>query len=225
MNKKYQITFLKKCSKLLSIFAQNSMAVRLQKKIDLKLLYKTDKALWRVEQARKMGAIVGKNCRFYSLGFFSEPYLVEVGDNVIISGRVCMLTHDGGVYLAKDKIPDIRGHYGRIKIGNNCFLGMGAFILPNVEIGDNCIVGAGAVVMQSFPDNSVVMGNPAKVIFKTDMYIKMKTNSKYTLRHDTYPFPSRIPEDAKRKMLVEHFKDLPPPPPRRRKPRKKKTDD
>ena len=44
------------------------------------------------------------------------------------------------------------GNFGKIKIGNNCFIGMGAIILPNVEIGNNCIVGAGAVVMNSFPD-------------------------------------------------------------------------
>lgn len=168
-----------------------------------------------------MGATVGENCRFYSLGFFSEPYLVEIGNDVIISGRVCLLTHDGGVYLAKDRIQNVRGHYGRIKIGNNCFLGMAAIILPNVEIGDNCIIGAGAVVTQSFPDNSVIMGNPAKVIFKTEMYLKMKKHSKQTLCHDKYPFPYRIPENEKKKMLIEHFKTLPPP--SARKPKKSNT--
>jgi acetyltransferase-like isoleucine patch superfamily enzyme len=200
--------FMDKCIKFLEILPNSAMAGKLKRKIELKLLHKKDVALWRAEKAREMGAIVGNNCRFYSLGFFSEPYLIEIGNDVIISGRVCLLTHDGGVYLGKDKIPNVRGHYGIIKIGNNCFIGMGAIILPNVEIGDNCIIGAGAVVMQSFPENSVIMGNPAKVIFKTDMYIKMKKYSKYTICNEKYPFPSRIPEADKKKMVIEHFQDI-----------------
>ena len=97
---------------------------------------------WQGELASKSEKIVG----FFSYNFFSEPYLVEIGDNVIISGRVMFVTHDGGVYLLRNQLKNIQGNYGRIKVGDNCFIGIGATILQNVSIGNNCIVAAGAVV-------------------------------------------------------------------------------
>ena len=49
-------------------------------------------------------------------------------------------------------------------IGNNCIIGSGAKILGPIKIGDNVVVGANAVVIDDVPDNSVVVGVPAKVI-------------------------------------------------------------
>lgn len=52
-----------------------------------------------------------------------------------------------------------------IKIGQNCWLGTGAVILPEVCLGDFTIVGAGAIVTKSFEEGYCVLaGNPAKVI-------------------------------------------------------------
>ena len=128
----------------------NGILSGLYRKFFMADLRRKDWARWNVEKARQIGVKVGQNCRFYSLNVFSEPYLLEIGNDVIISGEVIFTTHDGGIYLLKDEFPNIRGYYGRIKIGNNCFIGMGAIILPNVQIGDNCIVGAGAVVGPKF---------------------------------------------------------------------------
>ena len=52
----------------------------------------------------------------------------------------------------------------RVKIGNNVFIGNNCTILPNTTIGDNCIIGSGSVLRGKFPENSVIVGNPAKVI-------------------------------------------------------------
>ena len=49
-------------------------------------------------------------------------------------------------------------------IGNNVLIGAGAIIIGDVKIGDNSIIGAGAIVTKNIPDNSVAVGNPAKVI-------------------------------------------------------------
>ncbi len=52
-----------------------------------------------------------------------------------------------------------------IVIGEFCWMGMGAVILPGVSLGDFTIVGAGAIVNKSFPDGyCVIAGNPAKII-------------------------------------------------------------
>jgi maltose O-acetyltransferase len=53
---------------------------------------------------------------------------------------------------------------GVVSIGKDVFIGAGAIILPNVRVGNNVIIGAGSVVTDNIPDNSVVVGNPAKVI-------------------------------------------------------------
>ena len=49
-------------------------------------------------------------------------------------------------------------------IGNNSVIGVRSIILPGVKIGNNVIVGAGSVVTKDIPDNSIVAGNPAKII-------------------------------------------------------------
>ncbi|HEY5893168.1 MAG TPA: acyltransferase [Chthoniobacterales bacterium] len=51
-----------------------------------------------------------------------------------------------------------------VHIGNNVWIGMNATILKGVTIGDNAIVAAGAVVTKDVPANTVVAGNPAKIV-------------------------------------------------------------
>ena len=60
--------------------------------------------------------------------------------------------------------------FGKVRIGDNCHIGMNALIMPGVTIGNNCIIGAGAVVTHDVPDNSVAVGVPARVIETVDEY-------------------------------------------------------
>jgi len=180
-------------------------------RLRLAQLRRTDPLQWRVEVARAMGIRVGRDCRLFSLNVFSEPYLLELGDNVIVSGNVTFVTHDGGVYLLG--IPNVQGHYGRIKIGSNCFIGMGSIFLPNVQLGDNCVVGAGSVVNRSFGDNCVIMGNPAKMVLSFDMYRALRRDSPFTVVSEQYADPKPIPPDVKRELLERQFADVPWPAP------------
>jgi len=66
---------------------------------------------------------------------------------------------------------------GRVDIGSNVFIGTGAIVLCNTRIGDKVIVGAGAVVAKDIPSNSVVIGNPAKIICTYDEYIARQKES------------------------------------------------
>ncbi len=81
------------------------------------------------------------------------PIGVHVGAQSYVAFEARILTHDR-----------TRGLYLHTRVGENCFIGGRALILPGVEIGDNCVVGAGAVVTKSVPPRSIVAGNPAQVI-------------------------------------------------------------
>lgn len=54
--------------------------------------------------------------------------------------------------------------YGKISIGDNCFIGANVTILPGVTIGPNSIVGAGSVVTKNVEPDSVYAGVPARRI-------------------------------------------------------------
>lgn len=53
---------------------------------------------------------------------------------------------------------------GNVEVGNLCSIGTGAIILPKVKIGNNVIVGAGAVVTRDVPDDTTVIGMPARPV-------------------------------------------------------------
>lgn len=51
-----------------------------------------------------------------------------------------------------------------VRLKRNCWIGVGATILPGITVGENSVVSAGVVVMKDVEDNTVVGGNPAKLI-------------------------------------------------------------
>jgi len=51
-----------------------------------------------------------------------------------------------------------------VSIGNDCWIGGNSVICPGVTIGNGCTIGAGSVVTKNIPDDSLAVGNPAKVI-------------------------------------------------------------
>ena len=126
----------------------------------------------RHRKALKNGLKEGNNVTIMGGGSFgSEPYLIELADNVRLSSNVTFVTHDGGTWAFRDQeryAEVIR--YGKIYVGEHTFIGTGAIIMPGVTIGKRCVIGAGAVVTKDIPNNSVVVGVPAKVISTTEQY-------------------------------------------------------
>ena len=128
----------------------------------------------KVKYLKKRGAKIGKGTRFLSgvdcLG--TEPYLVEIGKDCLISSEVAFFTHDGGMKVINSlkRFSKPLDKLGKIKVGDNCFIGARSTILPGVTIGNNVIVGVAAVVSKDVPDNSVVAGIPAKTIMSIDEY-------------------------------------------------------
>jgi maltose O-acetyltransferase len=88
--------------------------------------------------------------------------VVRIGDHVMIGPAVQIYT------AAHDLQAETRNQGWEvakpIEIEDNVWIGGGAILLPGVRIGRNSVVGAGAVVTRSVPANTVVAGNPARVI-------------------------------------------------------------
>ena len=92
---------------------------------------------------------------------------IIIGDNTII-GSGCLITDtDSHPLLAVDRMspewPKLTVNKP-IVIGNNVFIGARAIIMKGVTIGDGAVIGAGSVVTKDVPSNSIVAGNPAKVV-------------------------------------------------------------
>jgi maltose O-acetyltransferase len=86
---------------------------------------------------------------------------VKIGNN-------CMIGPNVGIYTASHSIEPMdrnkSGYAIPIYIGDDVWIGGSCTILPGITIGDNSIVAAGSVVTKDVPSNTVVAGNPAKVI-------------------------------------------------------------
>lgn len=104
---------------------------------------------------------VGKRF-FANFGFtVLDEALVTIGDDCFIGPHVGIYT---ACHSTNAEERNSRREWARpVTIGNNCWIGGNAVILPGVTIGDNVTIAAGSVVIHDVPSNSLVAGNPAKV--------------------------------------------------------------
>lgn len=139
------------------------------------MIYFLKRILYRIrgeyttEQLISMGMRVGKNFRRLH-GVILDPshcWLIEIGDNVTMAPRVHILCHDASTkhFLNYTKI-------GRVRIGNNVFIGASAVVLPGVTIGDNVIIGANSTVTHNIPSGMVAVGSPARILCSTEQYLE-----------------------------------------------------
>ncbi|OAH59105.1 hypothetical protein AWH49_04680 [Domibacillus aminovorans] len=152
----------------------------------------------KIKKAKKEGLIVGEKTRILGIPHFgSEPYLIRIGKRCTITSGVKFITHDGGTWVFREwsEYKDVK-KYGKIQIGDNCFIGVNSIIMPNVVIGDNSIIGAGSIVTKSFPNNSVVAGVPAKFIMSLEEYME---------KSKLHATPIKINGPAKKQKLIEIF--------------------
>jgi acetyltransferase-like isoleucine patch superfamily enzyme len=139
------------------------------------------------------GFFCGTNCRIeaykiYENGTFSPKihigenvkmnYNCHIGcineiiieDNVLIGSNVFISDHFHGTTESRfSDVPPFRKPLiskGRVIIEKNVWIGENVSIMPGITIGKNSIIGANAVVTKSFPEYSVIVGNPAKNISK-----------------------------------------------------------
>ena len=118
---------------------------------------------------RKMGMHIGRNCNICDNITTTQGYLINIGDNVTISGGVTFVGHDNCI---SKMIPGKTDLFGRITIGDNCFIGNRALILYGVSLANDIVVAAGSVVTHSFDTQRIIIGgNPARIIGTWDDFI------------------------------------------------------
>jgi len=136
----------------------------------------------REELLEELLGKTGKGCYITPPIFFDYGCNLELGDRVYFNAN-CVVLDCAKVKIGSDtfvgpncqfytpvhpidyKTRNAFVEWAKpITIGKNCWLGGSVVVLPGVTIGNGCVIGAGAVVTKDIPENSVAVGNPAKVI-------------------------------------------------------------
>jgi len=124
---------------------------------------------WIAPDATLIGDIrIGRNAGFwFGVVIRGDPSPITIGADTNVQEHTVMHT-DPGFPLTIGEGCTI-GHRALLhgcSIGDNSLIGMGAIVLNGARIGRNSLVGAGALVTENkvFPDNSLIVGSPAKVI-------------------------------------------------------------
>lgn len=112
-----------------------------------------------VHFANLEGVSTGRGC-FLNVGVFLDHGPISLGRNVFVGPRAMVLTGDHPIGSPERRAAD--GEHRAVTIGDGCWIGAGAIVLPGVQIGAGCVIGAGAVVARDCAPHGVYAGVPAR---------------------------------------------------------------
>ena len=154
-----------------------------------------------LEDYVKRGMKIGSGCSIQPGVIFDYSHcnLISIGNNVTLAPYVYILAHDAST---KRKLGYTK--VASVIIEEDVFIGACSMIMPGVTVGKNCIVGACSVVTKSVPPNSVIAGNPAKIIssFDSSMLKNLELMKATHLFDESYTFKNGdIPQKYKEEMF------------------------
>lgn len=117
---------------------------------------------------------IGDNC-FIGNSAIDSALKITIGNNVMISSHCYITDHDSHSIHSSERIDDVKKYWtnekdwsvvkkNQVIINNSAWIGYSSIILKGVTIGENSIVSAGSVVTKDVPPNTIVGGNPAKIL-------------------------------------------------------------
>jgi acetyltransferase-like isoleucine patch superfamily enzyme len=124
-----------------------------------------------MDGAHEVRITIEDNCRIGPRCTISAKNSIYLERDVVVAADVLVMDH-GHAYQDPSKPISAQGatQGGRIRIKERCRIGQGAVVLCDkgeLVLGQNCVVAEGAVVTRSFPPDSVLSGNPARVVQKS----------------------------------------------------------
>lgn len=163
-----------------------------------------------IKYLNKIGVKVGSDvvifCPMRTTIDTQNPHLLKIGNHVMITGPVTILTHDYSWCVLKRKYGEILGNQKETIIEDNIFIGWGATILAGSHIGSNSIIGAGSVVSGNLEGNAVYAGNPARKIMSIDDYYeKRKKKQLNEAKNYVNCYKDRFGKEPSIKKLDEYF--------------------
>lgn len=159
----------------------------------------------KIKRYVKRGMVVGSNFSMENRVHIDAGFswLVEIGDNVTLAPDVLILAHDASM---KKELGVVS--IGKVKIGNDVFIGAKSIVLNNVSIGDGSIIGAGSVVVKDIPSHCVACGNPARVIKKLDEFCNdINTRMAGSVIVDPAQIRESVKKEAVRNSIKERIGD------------------
>jgi UDP-2-acetamido-3-amino-2,3-dideoxy-glucuronate N-acetyltransferase len=113
-------------------------------------------------------AAIGRNCKISSHTFICEGVTIE--DNVFVGHNVTFINDHYPRATAEDGRPQTEADWKVIPtvVKKGASIGSSVTLLGGVVVGENAIIGAGSVVTRDVPADTIVAGNPAKVIRKIE---------------------------------------------------------
>lgn len=128
---------------------------------------------------------MGDNVFFQPRFIPSDPKLIKFHNNIIVTSNVTFVTHDI-FHLGLNNLNQGTFSYEQncIEVMDNVFIGCNSTILGNIKIGPNALIAAGSVVTKDVLPNTVVAGNPAKVIGTFDDFVTKRKNNQKSLDKD-----------------------------------------
>lgn len=145
--------------KILSFFLKKILEVRYQSKIGSSTqLHFTVKIINPNRTVIGNNVFIGKGC------YIDSSDQVSIGDNTLIAPMVFICSRSHQYDRREDLIREQGYKYAPVTIGNDCWIGYGAKIMPGVTIKEGAVVAAGSVVTKTVQPYEVVGGVPAKTI-------------------------------------------------------------